>query len=63
MSWFHSEEAYDLHPSSNITYGEAEVTAKPSDDSPSAPPSDSGFETPENYRHMTYEDFVPQHTR
>lgn len=61
MSWFSSKQDYDIKGSSNITYGETKMTYG-SDSKPTPKPSDSGFETPENYRHMTYADFG-QHTR
>lgn len=62
MSWFSSEQHYDAFPEQP----EVSVTVNfhyPDDDStPSAPVSDSGFDTPENYRSMIYDDIL-QNTR
>lgn len=63
MSWFTTEQEYDLYPE------EPEVTVNvdfhyPDDDTDSETTSsaDSGFDTPENYLSMVYDE-VLQNTR
>lgn len=42
MSWFHSEEDYDLRSNDNITYSDVIITSGSGSDSDSAPSSPSG---------------------
>lgn len=70
MSWFSKTEDYPSN--SSITYGKVEVTVNFSDDIPETPKkvtpaaaaaSDSGFDTPENYRFLINEYASKQNSR